>query len=207
MLFAEPNCPLAQPRSVLVSNTVSTLIERALAATMPMGPWVGPLAVALAIAVMMLARALHPPGGAVAFLVAMGMPRGWTGALAEVADHFRKPSFTSVQVNGADGAVLGVNYPLDLFRKARKDAFRSRKGLIMGNARMIDVYRPSPLTTKYVMLTGVPCAGAETPVGALQRLLSDGRTPAVPVVDGERLVGVVTWTKLVSALAQWLTMG
>ena len=84
LVFAAPNSPLAQPWSVLVGNTVSALVALALAATMPMGPWVGPLAVAMAIAAMMLARALHPPGGAVAFLVAMGMPGGWTAALPVV---------------------------------------------------------------------------------------------------------------------------
>lgn len=317
LVFAAPNSPLAQPWSVLVGNTVSTLIALALAATMPMGPWVGPLAVALAIAAMMLARALHPPGGAVAFLVAMGMPGGWKAALpvmligsvslvaggvvwnrlvgrhyplrqvaamgvhgttdaspnarigldpvelegilkdyhqtanigvadlarlvgaAEeaaavrrmegftcadimsrdlvtvgpeatlslVADHFRERGFTSVPVIGVEGALLGVIYQLDLIRKAREDAFHSRQSLIGGFSRMIDDYRSSPLTARDVMQTGVPRVGAETPVGALLRLLADGRTPAVPVVDGARLVGVVTRTDLISALAQRLALG
>ncbi len=72
---------------------------------------------------------------------------------------------------------------------------------------MIDDYRSSPLTAKDVMQTGVPRVSGETPVGGLLRLLSDGRTPAVPVVDGARLVGVVTRTDLISALAQRLALG
>lgn len=51
LVFAAPNSPLAQPL-VLVGNTVSAVVALAFAAAMPSGPWVGPLAVALAIAAM-----------------------------------------------------------------------------------------------------------------------------------------------------------
>lgn len=317
LVFAAPNSPLAQPWSVVVGNTISALVALGLALALPGGPWVGPVAVALAVAAMMLARALHPPGGAVAFLVAMGMPGGWSAALpvvligsvslvlggvlwnrlvgrsyplrqiaapgvhgttdaspdarigldpaelegilkdyhqtanigvadlarlvgaaeqtaaarrmegftcadimsrdlvtvgpeaalSQVADHFRERGFTSVPVIGADGTLLGVIYQLDLIRKAREDVFHSRQSLIGGFSRMIDDYRSSPLTAKDVMQRGVPRVGRETPVGALLRLLADGRTPAVPVVDGAQLVGVVTRTDLISALAQRLALG
>lgn len=84
LVFAAPNSPLAQPWSVVVGNTVSALVALGLAEAMPMGPWVGPLAVALAISAMLLTRALHPPGGAVAFLVAMNMPGDWMTALGTI---------------------------------------------------------------------------------------------------------------------------
>lgn len=314
LVFAAPNSPLAQPWSVIVGNGISTLAALALALLLPAGPWVGPLAVALAIAAMILARALHPPGGAVAYLVAMGMPGGWTVALptmvigsvslvlaglvwnrlagrhypfrqmaaagesdpspearigldpveleailrdyrqaanlgvadlarlvgaAEqaaaarrmegftcadimsrdlvtvgpkaplslVADHFRERAFTSVPVVRTDGTLHGVIYQLDLIRKAREDAFQHRQSLIGALSRVIDDYRAQPLTAEDVMQTKVPAVSPETPVGALLPLLAVGRTPALPVVEGQRLVGVVTRTDLVAALAQRLALG
>lgn len=314
LVFAAPNSPLAQPWSVVIGNALSTLVALILAWTMPVGAWLGPLAVALAIAVMMMARALHPPGGAVAFLVAMGMPGGWTQALptmvfgslalvlggvlwhrlvgrhypfrqlpapgavdprpeariglapteleailrdyrqsanlgvadlarlvgaveqaaaarrmegftcadimsrdlvtvgpeAElslVADHFRERGFTSVPVVAADGRLMGVIYQLDLIRKAREDAFQHRQSLIGSLSRVIDDYRARPLTAADVMQVEVPAVGLDTPVGALLPLLAVGRTPAVPVVEEQRLVGVVTRTDLVAALAQRLALG
>ena len=317
LVFAAPNSPLAQPWSVLVGNTVSAVVALGFAAAMPSGPWIGPLAVALAIAAMMLARALHPPGGAVAFLVATGMPGGWAEALpvvvvgsaalvlggvawnrqvgrhyplrqvaepglhgttdaspaarigldpaeleailqdyrqtanigvvdlarlvgaaeeaaaarrmegftcadimsrdlvtvgpdaplSQVADHFRERGFTSVPVMAGDRSLLGVIYQIDLIQKAREDAFHNRQGLMKAFSRMIDDYRSAPVTAKDVMERDVPRVGRDTPVGALLRLLADGRTPAVPVVDGPKLVGVVTRSDLISALAQRLALG
>lgn len=314
LVFAAPNSPLAQPWSVIVGNTVSTLVALGLALALPVGPWVGPVAVALAIAAMLLARALHPPGGAVAFLVAMGMPGGWATALPTVvigslalvlggviwhrligrhypfrqmavqgeadsspesriglapaeleailreyqqaanlgvadlarlvgaaeqaaaarrmegftcadimsrelvtvgpkaplslvADHFRDRGFTSVPVTGADGTLLGVIFQLDLIRKAREDAFQHRQSLIGAFSRVIDDYRARPVEAVDVMRTDVPTVTPETPVGALLPLLAVGRTPAVPVVASQKLVGVVTRTDLVAALAQRLALG
>ena len=317
LVFAAPNSPLAQPWSVMVGNAVSTLVALGLALILPAGPWVGPVAVALAIAAMLVARALHPPGGAVAVLVATGMPGGWGTALATmmigsgalvlggvvwshlsgrtyplrqiaapgvhgttdaspaarigldpadleailqdmrqsanlgvadlarlvgaaeqaaaarrmerftcadimsrdlvtvgpeatlslVADHFRDRGFASVPVVSGDGGLMGVIFQIDLIRRAREDAFQHRQSLIGAFSRMIDDYRARPLTAADVMQADVPRVRPETPVGALLSLLADGRTPAVPVVSGQRLVGVVTRTDLVAALAQRLALG
>lgn len=70
LAFAVPNAPLAQPWSAVAGNTLSALVA-VVVLSIYSGPWAPPLAVGLAIAVMMLARALHPPGGAVALLAAL----------------------------------------------------------------------------------------------------------------------------------------
>lgn len=74
LIFAASASPLAQPWPVVVGNLVSALVALAVVAVLPPGPWLAPVAVALAIAAMMGLRALHPPGGAVALLVALTVP-------------------------------------------------------------------------------------------------------------------------------------
>ncbi|MHA3979530.1 HPP family protein [Halovulum sp. GXIMD14794] len=70
LIFAVPNAPLAQPWSAIVGNTVAAGAALAVVAVAP--PALAPmLAIGAAILVMMLARALHPPGGAVALLLAL----------------------------------------------------------------------------------------------------------------------------------------
>lgn len=72
LVFAVPASPLAQPWSLVGGNLISSVIG--LAIGMSSGdPVIAPgLAVGLAIAVMTLARCLHPPGGACALLCAIG---------------------------------------------------------------------------------------------------------------------------------------
>ncbi|MBU3261552.1 HPP family protein [Roseovarius sp. PS-C2] len=87
LAFAVPNAPLAQPWSAVAGNTLSALIA-VIVLSLYSGPWAPAIAVSLAIAAMMLARALHPPGGAVALLAALDpdpvIEAGFVYALAPV---------------------------------------------------------------------------------------------------------------------------
>ncbi len=66
LIFAVPNSPLAQPWSAVMGNTLSALAALLVARLgLPMLPGVC-LAVLLAVVAMGAARAMHPPGGAVA---------------------------------------------------------------------------------------------------------------------------------------------
>lgn len=71
LLFAVPNSPLAQPWSAIAGNTVSAIAALAVVQVMPDGGAAAAVAVGLAILAMHLARALHPPGGAVALVAAL----------------------------------------------------------------------------------------------------------------------------------------
>jgi len=71
LIFVVPASPLAQPWSVIGGNLLSTLVGLAVHALLPASPWCGALAVAGAIAVMSLARCLHPPGGACALFACL----------------------------------------------------------------------------------------------------------------------------------------
>lgn len=70
LIFVTPNSPLAQPWSVIVGSAVSVFAGHLALLAVPL-PWAGALAVALAVLLMVGARALHPPGGAVALLSAI----------------------------------------------------------------------------------------------------------------------------------------
>lgn len=66
LLFAVPNAPLAQPWSAIVGNTLSALVALATIRWVSDPFLQGATAVGAAVVLMHLARALHPPGGAVA---------------------------------------------------------------------------------------------------------------------------------------------
>ena len=88
LVFAVPASPLAQPRSVVGGNVLSALVGVACVHLFPDPLIAAPLAVALAIMLMSLTGCLHPPGGAVALICALGGPEvaraGWLFALDPV---------------------------------------------------------------------------------------------------------------------------
>ncbi len=71
LIFTAPASPLAQPWPVIAGNTVSALVGVVCAHFLPWPLGAGALAVGVAIALMMLLRCLHPPGGAVALLMVL----------------------------------------------------------------------------------------------------------------------------------------
>lgn len=316
LVYAVPNSPLAQPWSVVTGNTLSALVALAVITALPHVDWAVPLAVGLAIATMLATRALHPPGGAVALLVALAGKTDWLhvlgpviagscllvgigilwnhavgrvypfrqpsqpgthgttdptpearigldpaelatiledfrqsanlgvadlarlvgaaeqaaaarrmegftaadimsrdlvtvgpdAALSQVADIFRKRGFTSLPVVGEGDRLLGLIFQIDLIRRAREDAFRQHHSLIRALAHLIDSHRKRPPKAAEIMETDTPRIAPDTPVGAIMPLLADGGAEAVAVVEGPRMVGIVTRTDLVSALAQRLAL-
>ncbi|MBO9543529.1 HPP family protein [Caulobacter sp.] len=111
LVFAVPASPLAQPRSVLGGNIVSALIGVTVAMLIPQTLIAAPLAVGLAIGVMMLLGCLHPPGGAVALICVIGGPKvaeaGYLFALNPVL-------VDSLLLTGAGmiwGRITGHSYP------------------------------------------------------------------------------------------------
>jgi CBS domain-containing membrane protein len=315
LVFAVPNSPLAQPWSVVIGNTLSAGVGLLVLAAFPAADWVAPLAVGLAIAAMVAARALHPPGGAMALLVALGTTDGWGATLAlvvggsallvvigilwnsavgrvypfrqpaqpgphgtqdpspeerigldaadlakiletyrqsanlgvadlarlvgaaeqaaaarrmegftaadimsrdlvtvppgasigQVADIFRERGFTSLPVVEGD-RLLGLIFQIDLIRRAREDALRQHGRGLPILARLASPQRDTPPRADALMNSDVAQVPPDAPVGALLPLLSDGGAEAVAVVRGAALVGIVTRTDLVSALAQRLAL-
>lgn len=121
---------------------------------------------------------------------------------AQVADLFRRHGFTSIPVVEGDGVLLGVIFQLDLIRRARREAQRMNSGF---GAAMAAIRRDSAsgiIRAAEIMTTDLPSVARNTPAAALIPMLADGGAEAVPVLDGGRIVGIVTRTDLLSALAR-----
>ncbi len=71
LVFAVPSSPLAQPWPAIAGNTISAVAAILVCRLMPNAWFAAPLAVGLAIVAMALAKATHPPGGAVAMTVVL----------------------------------------------------------------------------------------------------------------------------------------
>lgn len=74
LIFAAPHSVFAQPWSVLGGNLLSALVGVLCQQLIPEALLAGAMAVALSIAVMHLARCIHPPGGAAALAAVVGGP-------------------------------------------------------------------------------------------------------------------------------------
>lgn len=76
LLFALPEAPLSQPRSVVGGHVSASII--ALACLWCFGPewWAVGLATGLAVGFMMLTRTLHPPAGSNPIIVFLAKPAG-----------------------------------------------------------------------------------------------------------------------------------
>ncbi len=92
ILFAFPSTHVAQPRSIVGGHVISSALGLLVLALLGRHWWALGLAVALSAAVMMAARAVHPPAGSNPIIVFLALP-GWDfllfptlfGALALVA--------------------------------------------------------------------------------------------------------------------------
>lgn len=316
LLFAVPNSPLAQPWSAIVGNSISALVGVAVCIAVADPTLRIAMAVGLSIAAMALARAVHPPGGAVAMVAAMSsdtvndlgfrfalapvaigtvflvcvamiyaratgrrypfrqfdesnmhgtadptpgerlslsedelaeilrryrqslnlgvedlarligaaelqaashrigpitagdiMSRdlvtvGPETNLAKVADLFTEHGFTSLPVVQEDDRFVGVIYQIHLIRRSREDAKRLQRSLGAAMARLIDPGRDAPVRACEVMAVATPRVVSTTPIAALLPMLSDGEIDAVPVLNGTKIVGIVTRSDLIAALAR-----
>ena len=78
LLFGYPRSPLAQPRNLVLGNSLGALVGVLLVQLFGSGPLVLALAVGLTILLGQQLRCLHPPAGGMAFLtVFLGMSWGF----------------------------------------------------------------------------------------------------------------------------------
>ncbi|WP_051630171.1 HPP family protein [Pseudooceanicola nanhaiensis] len=122
--------------------------------------------------------------------------------LGEIADLFRRHRFTALPVVGADQSFLGVIFQIHLISQAREDALRLDRGFAAAFRRLLDGNRERPITAADVMSVAGPRASTNTPIAALLPMMSEGDTDAVPVLEYARIVGIVTRTDLIAALAR-----
>jgi len=111
LLFAVPASPLAQPWPVIGGNVLSAAVGVAMLQLVPNEVIAAGLAVGLAIALMSLARCLHPPGGAAALLAVVGGPdvtdAGFAFALLPVGVNAALMTLAAIAFN----RLAGKTYP------------------------------------------------------------------------------------------------
>lgn len=122
--------------------------------------------------------------------------------LGEIADLFRQHRFTSLPVVGTEQTFQGVIFQMHLISQARDDALRLDRGFGAAFRRLLDKGREKPVTAADIMSVAGPRATAGTPIGALLPMMAEGDTDAVPVLEYGKIVGIVTRTDLVVALAR-----
>lgn len=122
--------------------------------------------------------------------------------LGDIADIFRKHRFTSLPIVGHDAMFLGVIFQMHLITQAREDALRLKRGYLPALRRLLDRDREKPMTASDIMSVAVPRVTTNTPIGALLPMMADGETDAVPVIAYGKIVGIVTRTDLIAALAR-----
>ena len=127
--------------------------------------------------------------------------------LAEVADLFRRHRFTSLPVVGPQDRFLGVIFQIHLITRAREDALRLDRSFAPALKRLLDPGRIRPVRAEEIMSVAGPRATQDTPVAALLPMMADGGVDAVPVLQRDRLVGIVTRTDLIAALARTSVRG
>lgn len=123
-------------------------------------------------------------------------------SLGEIADLFRQHRFTSLPVVGADKAFKGVIFQMHLINQARADALRLERGYWAALRRLLSREWTKQLTAGDIMSAAVPRATTNTPIGVLLPMLADGYTDAVPVLEYGKIVGIVTRTDLIAAIAR-----
>lgn len=121
--------------------------------------------------------------------------------LRMVADLFRRHAFKALPVCAEGDRLVGLITQNDLIQRARRDALIARRSfaaalslLLRGpgeTPRARDIMTPDPVTVT-----------VDTPVGALLHALADGGVQAVPVLEGGRLVGILTRSDLLAVLAR-----
>lgn len=124
-------------------------------------------------------------------------------SLGQVADLFRHHKFTSLPVVGEHNRFLGVIFQMHLIARAREDALQlDRKFISSMKSLLSRSQNMKSLQAKDIMSTTTPKILPTTPIAALLPLMADGDVDAIPVLEGEQIVGIVTQTDLISALAR-----
>lgn len=115
-------------------------------------------------------------------------------AAALLADN----GFTALPVVGDSGELIGIVTEADLVRDRVPRDPRARCHPGGGEAEV----RPVTTTVGEVMTTPVTAMGAGTDVAVLAKALLDAGQRSMPIVDGSRVIGIVTRRDIVRVIAR-----
>lgn len=226
LAFAVPNAPLAQPWSAVVGNSLSALVAVLVLSFYP-GDWAAPLAVGFAIAAMMAARALHPPGGAVALLAALNpgpvLEAGPFFALAPVGLMTAVLVGAAILFNRATGRVypfrqagekpteveeirLGLGEEelaalLQTYRQSSNIGVADLGRLLAAAEREAANHRFGNASCAEIMTRQLVTVAPEADIRQVARLFRQHRIKSLPVVDAQgRLAGLILQADIIEAL-------
>lgn len=122
--------------------------------------------------------------------------------LGIIADLFRRHRFKTLPVVESDGTLCGIITQNDLIQRARHDSMSRGGRFATSLTHLADTARDGRLRACDVMTPDLRIVEAEDGIGTLVQLLADGGVQAAPVVEGARLVGIVTRSDLIAVLAR-----
>ncbi|WP_246710154.1 HPP family protein [Martelella soudanensis] len=122
--------------------------------------------------------------------------------LRQIADLFRRHKFTSLPVVGKNDEYLGVIFQIHLINRARQADLQSQSSFLMAFRRIFSRDSEDTIPARDIMSTTGPRASPDTPIAALLPMMADGEVDAVPVLDGDRITGIVTRTDLIATMAR-----
>lgn len=120
----------------------------------------------------------------------------------DVAALFVRHGFTSLPVVARDGEFRGVIFQLHMIKANLDQGGADQGGALSRIRRLGRPARPRIRQAADIMQVDLSTANADTPIAALLPQLAANGLDAVPIVDGPRIVGVVTQTDLIAALAR-----
>ena len=131
--------------------------------------------------------------------------------VAEIVRVLLRHAFSGVPVLDADGMLVGLVSQGDLLRRAELGTQKRRgtwREFFTGTATLAGEYvRSHGLVARDVMTRDVVCVGPQTPLDAVADLMEMHHIKRVPVMDERRLVGIVSRSNLLRALASRVDPG
>lgn len=121
--------------------------------------------------------------------------------LRDVADTFRKHRFKTLPVVDAERRLIGLVTQNDLIQRAQEEALHHQATFASSLSRLL-TRRSAPTLAREIMTPPEESVSPQEGIGILVRLLADGGVQAVPVLEEERLAGIVTRSDLLEALAR-----
>lgn len=128
-------------------------------------------------------------------------------SLVEVAELFTHHRFTSLPVTGPDRKFLGVIFQIHLIRQASSDTLRLETNSLFPFKRLLGQKSGRSVCAGDIMNSSGPRTTGDAPVASILPMMADGDVDAVPVLEGDRIVGIVTRTDLIGALARQAVRG